>query len=83
MSNAFAVETDRQARAILQHAQGEEFKHFGINLEFLLRRKAKWRGILKDILFQEGDIVRHGEEAERENGEPEPILAGPCGNYHG
>jgi hypothetical protein len=62
-----AVEKDRTAKAIMQNAQGEEFKHFGMDLEFLLRRKAKWRAILKDILFQDGDIVEHGEEAEEKN----------------
>ena len=34
-----AVETDNQARAIMKNAQKEEFKHFGMNLEFLLRKK--------------------------------------------
>lgn len=62
-----ALEKDRTAKAIMQNAQGEEFKHFGMDLEFLLRRKAKWRAILKDILFQDGDIVKHGEEAEEKN----------------
>ena len=50
----------------MQNAQHEEFKHFGMDLEFLMRRKSKWRATLKDILFQEGDIVEHGEEAEKE-----------------
>jgi hypothetical protein len=59
-----SVERDRQARAIMSSAQLEEFKHFGMNLEFLLRRKPRWREVLQDILFQEGDIVEHGEEAE-------------------
>ena len=62
-----AVEKNADARAIMQDAQGEEFKHFGMDLEFLLRQKKKWREILKGILFQEGDIVRHGEDAEHEN----------------
>ena len=62
-----SVEKDRDAKAIMADAQGEEFKHFGMNLEFLLRRKPKWRGILKEILFQEGDIVKHGESAEKDN----------------
>ena len=44
--------------------QHEEFKHFGMDLEFLLRRTPKWRVVLKDILFKKGDIVEHGEEAE-------------------
>ena len=62
-----SVEKDRDAKAIMADAQGEEFKHFGMNLEFLLRRKPKWRGILREILFQEGDIVKHGESAEKDN----------------
>jgi len=58
------VEPDKEARAIMANAQGEEFKHFGMDLEFLLRQKPKWRIALQDILFKEGDIVEHGEEAE-------------------
>ncbi len=42
----------------------EEFTHFGMNLEILLRQKPKWRIALQDILFEEGNIVAHGEEAE-------------------
>src|SRR3954453_19286750 len=59
-----SVEKDRDARAIMKNAQQEEMKHFGMDLEFLLRQKPKWRDILKEILFQPGDIVKHGEEAE-------------------
>jgi len=61
-----AVETDRQAQAIMRDAQGEEFKHFSMDLEFLLRRTPLWREIARGILFQEGDIVQHGEESEEE-----------------
>jgi hypothetical protein len=61
-----AVESDEQARAIMHDAQGEEFKHFSMDLEFLLRRTPLWREIAEGILFQEGDIVEHGEEAEEE-----------------
>jgi hypothetical protein len=50
----------------MKNAQQEEFKHFGMNLEFLLRRTPKWRVVLQDILFKEGDIVEHGEEAEED-----------------
>jgi hypothetical protein len=63
-----AVERDAQARAIMDNAQQEEFKHFGMDLEFLLRRKPVWREILQGILFQPGDIVEHGEEAEEDAG---------------
>ena len=61
-----ALEKDKAARAIMRNAQQEEFKHFGMSLEFLLRRTPKWREILQGILFTEGDIVEHGEEAEDE-----------------
>jgi len=63
-----AVERDREARAIMENAQEEEFKHFGMNLEFLMRRTPKWREILHGILFRPGDIVAHGEEAEEDAG---------------
>jgi uncharacterized protein len=59
-----ALEPDEQARAIMANAQGEEFKHFGMDLEFLLRRTPKWRIALQTILFTDGDIVQSGEEAE-------------------
>ena len=64
-----AVEPDPEARAIMEDAQGEEFKHFSMDLEFLLRRTPRWREIAAGVLFQEGDIVEHGEEAEAESGE--------------
>ena len=40
-----AVEQDPEARAIMRDAQGEEFKHFCMDLEFLLRRTPQWREI--------------------------------------
>ena len=60
------VEKEREARAIMKNALHEEFKHFGMDLEFLLRRTPEWREILKGILFKKGDIVSHGDEAEEE-----------------
>jgi uncharacterized protein len=72
-----ALEADREAQAIMRDAQGEEFKHFSMDLEFLLRRTPLWREIARGILFQDGDIVEHGEESEEaavegaaERGEP-------------
>lgn len=61
-----SLEKNPEARAIMENAVGEEFKHFGMNLEFLLRRKPKWRTTLQDILFKDGDIVSHGEQAEKD-----------------
>jgi hypothetical protein len=60
-----AVEKDAEARAIMRNAQKEEFKHFGMDLEFLLRRKPDWRTELKAILFTKGSIVKRGEEGEK------------------
>jgi len=59
-----SVEKDKQAKAIMKNAQQEEFKHFGMDLEFLLRKKPVWRTVLQAILFQEGDIVKLGEAGE-------------------
>jgi len=59
-----SVEKDKSAKAIMQNAQQEEFKHFGMDLEFLLRQKPVWRTTLKAILFHEGDIVKLGEKGE-------------------
>src|SRR5947209_20258956 len=67
-----ALESDRGARAIMENAQHEEFKHFGLSLEFLLRRKPKWREKPQGIPFQSGDIVRHGTEAEQGSDELQP-----------
>ena len=59
-----AVEPDAEARAIMADAQGEEFKHFAMDLEALLRRTPRWRATAEGILFQPGDIVENGEAAE-------------------
>ena len=59
-----AVESDRTAKAIMKNAQHEEMKHFGMDLEFLLRQKPQWRETLQGILFKDGDIVKHADEAE-------------------
>src|SRR5260370_32229879 len=61
-----AIETDPEARAVMHDAQGEEFKHFSMDLEFLLRRTPPWPEIAQGILFQPADIAQHGEEAEAE-----------------
>ncbi len=59
-----AVERNPEAHAIMADAVGEEYKHFSMDLEFLLRQTPKWRAIARGVLFQEGDIAEHGEAAE-------------------
>jgi uncharacterized protein len=59
-----ALEKDKNAYAIMANAQKEEFKHFSMDLEWLLRAKPIWREIAQGVLFTEGDIVKRGERAE-------------------
>ena len=59
-----SVEKDKEARSIMEKAQKEEFIHFSMDLEFLLRKKDKWKTVAKNILFKEGDITENAEKAE-------------------
>jgi hypothetical protein len=67
-----SLEPDEISRAIMADSLGEEFKHFSMDLEFLLRHKPLWRETARGILFQDGDIVENGERAE--------AAAGPGGS---
>ncbi len=69
-----AVEKDVEALAVMRDAQGEEFKHFAMDLELLLRRTPDWRKIAQGVLFKPGDVVEHGEAAEAE------VLEGDSGS---
>ena len=60
-----SLEKDKQAKAIMEHAQNEEFIHFAMDLEFLLRRKPNWKTVVQNILFKSGDIVENAEDAEK------------------
>jgi len=59
-----AIERDSAAAALMRDAQNEEFKHFSMDLEYLLRRTPRWRTVAERILFQSGDILEHGEAGE-------------------
>jgi uncharacterized protein len=61
-----SLETNDEARRIMEHAQREEYLHFSMDLAFLARRKEKWRAALQKILFKDGDIVELAEQAEDE-----------------
>jgi uncharacterized protein len=63
-SQRLAIEKDEEAAAIMRDAQDEEFKHFSMDLEYLLRRTPIWREVAQRVLFQPGDIVEHGDAAE-------------------
>lgn len=59
-----SLEPDADARAIMLDSLGEEFKHFSMDLEFLLRANPLWRRTAKGILFTGGDIVDNGGRSE-------------------
>ncbi len=61
-----SLESDKDAKAIMVQAQSEEFIHFAMDLEFLLRKNKKWRTVMKNVLFKSGDIVKNAEKAEEE-----------------
>jgi uncharacterized protein len=73
-----ALESDPVASDVMRNAIGEEYKHFAMDLEFLLRQKPEWRQIAQGILFTDGDIVEHGEAAEAEAGGEEMQSAQPA-----
>jgi hypothetical protein len=73
-----AIERDPEARAVMSQAQEEEYLHFSMDLEFLLRRNPVWRAVAQRVLFQPGDIVERAEEAEEaveSDGAPPPDAA--------
>lgn len=59
-----SVEQDREAVAIMENAQDEEFLHFAMDLEFLSRRVPRWKVALQQVLFKKGDIVKNKEKGE-------------------
>lgn len=59
-----AIEPDAEARSVMASAVHEEYKHFAMDLEFLMRRKPEWGQIARGILFKDGDISENGEQAE-------------------
>jgi hypothetical protein len=77
-----AVEPNALARDVMRNAVGEEYKHFCMDLEFLLRQKPEWGAIARGILFQEGDIVAHGEAAEAAADDDDPTVD-PAGGAGG
>src|SRR5947209_9285341 len=61
-----AIEKDPEALAVMRDAQGEEVKHFSMDLEFLLGRTPAWREIAQGGLVHCGVLCDHGEEADAE-----------------
>ena len=81
-----SLEQDPEARAIMADAQTEEFKHFCMDLEFLLRRIPIWREIAQGVFFQPGDITELGnaaEEAADSDGGGSPAASDPANSSLG
>ena len=72
-----SVEKNRDARAIMQNAQQEEFKHFGMDLEFLLRQKPKWRIALQKSCSKTATSWNMGKRRRR----PRTNNEGGCSQY--
>ncbi len=72
-----AVEPDAQARAIMSDAIVEEYKHFSMDLEFLLRATPLWREIAEGILFQEGTSSSTARRPRRRRRRPGRTSATP------
>lgn len=66
-----SLEPDADARAIMLDSLGEEFKHFSMDLEFLLRATPLWRRTAQGILFTSGDIVENGGRSEARAADPD------------
>ena len=71
-----SIETNDEARRIMEHAQREEFLHFAMDLEFLARRKEKWRVALQQILFNDG---RHRRARRAGRGRGRGLAPAPRG----
>jgi len=59
-----SIEQDPEARSIIEDARHEEYKHFSMDLEFLLRRRPEWRAIAEGVLFRPGAITENADAAE-------------------
>ena len=72
-----SIEPDADARAIMLDSLGEEFKHFSMDLEFLLRANPLWRRTAQGILFTGGDIVNNGGRSEAAAASAQPAGGEP------
>jgi hypothetical protein len=59
-----SVEADADARRIIEDARHEEYKHFAMDFEFLLRKRPEWRAIAEGVLFKAGEITDNADAAE-------------------
>jgi Uncharacterized conserved protein len=67
-----SVEKNRQAKAIMKNAQKEEFKHFGMGLEFIMRQIPDLRETLKGILFTTAISLKQARKRRKPLTDPLP-----------
>jgi hypothetical protein len=72
-----SVEQDPEAVAVMRDSIHEEYKHFSMGFEFLLRRRPEWRAIAQGIVFVDGDLVENAEAAEAGAEPGEGLPGGP------
>lgn len=70
-----SVEADAEARKIIEDARHEEYKHFAMDFEFLLRRRPEWRAIAEGVVFRSGDITENANAAEEGEDPPDAAVA--------
>lgn len=62
------VATDPEAKAIMEHNRDEEIEHACMGLEWLRKNVPHWDAMMREFLFQDGDVV--GNEASmKEDGD--------------
>jgi len=75
-----SVEQDPEAIAVMRDAIHEEYKHFSMGFEFLLRRRPEWRAIAQGIVFRDGDLVTNADAAEEGTEPGEGSAGGAAGD---
>lgn len=73
-----SLEQNQDAKKIMAYARDEEFRHFGIDLEFLLRQFPQWRKILQSILFTDGDLTANADNVPESLEQEEPVEQDPA-----
>ncbi len=54
--------SDPEAKAIMEHNRDEEIEHACMGIEWLRKNSPVWDAMLREFLFQEGDIVGNENE---------------------
>ena len=61
-----SLEKDKEAKAIMQDAQKEEFKHFAMDLEFMFRKKGDWKKIAEGIFSKKVQLQKMRKQQKKQ-----------------